>query len=132
MTINATTAEGIATIEIARPQKKNALTLAMYDAMTDALSAAVTDEAVRLSLIHICHSAHRVSQSLRRLVGDQRWVVCRFARTTAFGVLNCAVILADRWVGCRLNHRVLRFLQQMAKNRTRHLTLRTSIVVCNR
>jgi len=51
MTINATTAEGIATIEIARPQKKNALTLAMYDAMTDALSAAVTDEAVRAVLI---------------------------------------------------------------------------------
>jgi enoyl-CoA hydratase/carnithine racemase len=51
MTINTTTVGGVATIEIARPQKKNALTLAMYDAMTDALSAAVTDEAVRSVLI---------------------------------------------------------------------------------
>jgi enoyl-CoA hydratase/carnithine racemase len=51
MTINTTTVGGVATIEIARPQKKNALTLAMYDAMTDALAAAVADEAVRAVLI---------------------------------------------------------------------------------
>jgi enoyl-CoA hydratase/carnithine racemase len=51
MTINTTTAGGVATIEIARPQKKNALTLAMYAAMTDAITAAVADEAVRALLI---------------------------------------------------------------------------------
>lgn len=51
MTINATTADGVATIEIARSQKKNALTLAMYEAMTDAITNAVADGAVRAILI---------------------------------------------------------------------------------
>jgi enoyl-CoA hydratase/carnithine racemase len=51
MTINTTTAGGVATLEIARPEKKNALTLAMYEAMTDAITAAVADDAVRALLI---------------------------------------------------------------------------------
>ena len=38
---------GVATIEIARPEKKNALTRVMYQAMTDALVAANTDKSVR-------------------------------------------------------------------------------------
>jgi enoyl-CoA hydratase/carnithine racemase len=38
---------GVVTIEIARPEKKNALTLAMYDAMTDAIGKAVADDTVR-------------------------------------------------------------------------------------
>jgi len=42
---------GVATIEIARPEKKNALTQAMYTAMGDALRAATADNAVRSVLI---------------------------------------------------------------------------------
>ncbi len=41
----------MATIEIARPEKKNALTVAMYQAMADALNAARADAAVRAVLI---------------------------------------------------------------------------------
>jgi enoyl-CoA hydratase/carnithine racemase len=51
MSIKTATLNGVATIEIARPEKKNALTVAMYQAMTDALHAAQTDAAVRAVLI---------------------------------------------------------------------------------
>ncbi len=51
MTIKTATINGVATIEIARPEKKNALTVAMYQAMTDALVAAREDAAVRAVLI---------------------------------------------------------------------------------
>jgi len=51
MSIKTATLNGVATIEIARPEKKNALTVAMYQAMTDALVAAREDAAVRAVLI---------------------------------------------------------------------------------
>jgi enoyl-CoA hydratase/carnithine racemase len=51
MGIKAATLNGVATIEIARPEKKNALTAAMYQAMADALRAAQADPAVRAVLI---------------------------------------------------------------------------------
>ncbi len=51
MSIKTATLNGVATIEIARPEKKNALTVAMYQAMTDALVAAKADNAVRAVLI---------------------------------------------------------------------------------
>jgi enoyl-CoA hydratase/carnithine racemase len=51
MSIKTATFNGVATIEIARPEKKNALTVAMYQAMTDALLAAKADSAVRAVLI---------------------------------------------------------------------------------
>jgi len=51
MTIKTATLNGVATIEIARPEKKNALTAAMYQAMADALRAAADDSAVRAVLI---------------------------------------------------------------------------------
>ena len=51
MTIKTATHEGVATIEIARPEKKNAITMAMYQAMGDALKAANADNAVRAVLI---------------------------------------------------------------------------------
>ncbi len=50
MNIRTATLNGVATIEIARPEKKNALTLEMYLAMTDAVSAAVADAGVRVLL----------------------------------------------------------------------------------
>ena len=51
MSIKTAVLNGVATIEIARPEKKNALTVAMYQAMTDALNAAKADPAVRAVLI---------------------------------------------------------------------------------
>ena len=51
MSIKTATLNGVATIEIARPEKKNALTVAMYQAMADALLAATADDAVRAVLI---------------------------------------------------------------------------------
>lgn len=51
MTIKTAVLNGVASIEIARPEKKNALTAAMYQAMADALSAAQADASVRAVLI---------------------------------------------------------------------------------
>jgi enoyl-CoA hydratase/carnithine racemase len=51
MSIKTATLNGVATIEIARPEKKNALTVAMYQAMADAINAAAADGAVRAVLI---------------------------------------------------------------------------------
>lgn len=51
MSIKTATLNGVLTIEIARPEKKNAITQAMYQAMADALAAANDDKAVRAVLI---------------------------------------------------------------------------------
>jgi enoyl-CoA hydratase/carnithine racemase len=51
MNIKTATLNGVATIEIARPEKKNAITAAMYQQMADALNAAKADAAVRAVLI---------------------------------------------------------------------------------
>ncbi len=51
MSIKTATLNGVATIEIARPEKKNAITAAMYQAMADGINAAVADPAVRALLI---------------------------------------------------------------------------------
>ena len=51
MSIKTAVLNGVATVEIARPEKKNALTVAMYQAMTEALVAAKADSAVRAVLI---------------------------------------------------------------------------------
>jgi enoyl-CoA hydratase/carnithine racemase len=52
MTIRTHTADGVCTIEIARPEKKNALTVVMYQQMADAIAAAHDEPAVRAILIH--------------------------------------------------------------------------------
>ncbi len=52
MTIITETTEGVARIEIARPEKKNALTTAMYQQLADALTAAQADPAVHAVLMH--------------------------------------------------------------------------------
>lgn len=52
MSIKTETHDGIARIEIARPEKKNALSAAMYSAMDEAIRAAVADPSVRALLIH--------------------------------------------------------------------------------
>ena len=51
MSIKTATHQGVTTLEIARPEKKNALTQAMYQAMADAIHAARNDNAVRALLI---------------------------------------------------------------------------------
>jgi enoyl-CoA hydratase/carnithine racemase len=51
MTIKTATLNGVATIEIARPEKKNAITMAMYEAMADALYDAQLDSSIRSVLI---------------------------------------------------------------------------------
>jgi enoyl-CoA hydratase/carnithine racemase len=51
MSIKTAIVNGVATIEIARPEKKNALTREMYSAMADALIEANTDKTVRAVLI---------------------------------------------------------------------------------
>ena len=51
MTIKTATLNGVATIEIARPEKKNAITGAMYVQMAEALIAATGDAAVRAVLL---------------------------------------------------------------------------------
>jgi enoyl-CoA hydratase/carnithine racemase len=50
--IRIETKDRVLRIEIARPEKKNALTQAMYGAMADALQSADKDPGVRSVLIH--------------------------------------------------------------------------------
>jgi enoyl-CoA hydratase/carnithine racemase len=50
--IRTETKDGVLRIEIDRPDKKNALTAAMYQAMADAIKAAEADSKVRAVLIH--------------------------------------------------------------------------------
>lgn len=49
--IKSDTADGILTLTISRPEKKNALTVAMYAALADSISQADDDESVRVILI---------------------------------------------------------------------------------
>ncbi|SEK94712.1 Enoyl-CoA hydratase/carnithine racemase [Roseateles sp. YR242] len=51
MSIKTAIVNGVQTIEIARPEKKNALTRAMYQEMADTLNAANEDNTVRAVLI---------------------------------------------------------------------------------
>ena len=52
MTVVSTTINGVARIQITRPEKKNAITAAMYQVMAEALAAAQDDSAARAILIH--------------------------------------------------------------------------------
>jgi enoyl-CoA hydratase/carnithine racemase len=51
MSIKSATLNGVATIEIARPEKKNAITGAMYHQLAEAIDAAAADPAVRALLL---------------------------------------------------------------------------------
>ena len=52
MSIRSQTVNGVARIEIARPEKKNAITVAMYSQLAEAVGAAHEDASVRAILIH--------------------------------------------------------------------------------
>ena len=54
----------VATIELARPDKKNALTAAMYAAMTESLAAAEADPRVGAILIHGTHDCFTAGNDL--------------------------------------------------------------------
>ena len=74
MSIKTATLNGVATIEIARPEKKNALTVAMYQAMADALVAAREADAVRAVLITgqpaIFTSGNDIEDFMKRRPGE--------------------------------------------------------------
>src|SRR5688572_2097379 len=50
MSVASTCVNGVARIQITRPEKKNAITASMYQSMADALAAANEDSAVRAIL----------------------------------------------------------------------------------
>jgi enoyl-CoA hydratase/carnithine racemase len=52
VTILTETAEAVARIQIARPERKNAITVAMYAQLADAVAAAEADASVRVILVH--------------------------------------------------------------------------------
>ena len=78
-------------IEIARPEKKNALTQEMYAAMADALAAADGDPQVRVALIHGARAiasppatTSRISSTGRRIPSPApRTVSCAASRPSA-------------------------------------------------
>ncbi|MGH8673120.1 MAG: enoyl-CoA hydratase [Burkholderiales bacterium] len=88
--IRTETQDRVLRIEIARPEKKNALTQAMYAAMADALQSADKDPAVRVVLIHgarDCFTAgNDLKDFLERPPHSQEAPVSRFlAMLPAFG-----------------------------------------------
>jgi len=87
MTITVDTSAGVATIAIARPQKKNALTSAMYKAMTDAITAAVADNAVRALLITgqpgVFTSGNDLEEFMQQPPASEDSPVFRFMQTLA-------------------------------------------------
>jgi enoyl-CoA hydratase/carnithine racemase len=84
MSIKTATHNGVATIEIARPQKMNALTVEMYQAMADALAAAREDATVRAVLIGgqpgIFTSGNDLEDFMRRPRQGEDSPVLRFMR----------------------------------------------------
>ncbi|MCR5866657.1 MAG: enoyl-CoA hydratase [Aquincola tertiaricarbonis] len=84
MTIKTAIVDGVATIEIARPEKKNALTQAMYDAMAQALRDAQADNAVRAVLITgqpgIFTSGNDLEDFMQRPPAGEESAVFRFMK----------------------------------------------------
>ena len=89
MTIRTATLNKVLTIEIARPEKKNALTQAMYTAMAEALEAANTDAGVRAVLITgqpgIFTSGNDIDDFMQRPPQGEDTSVARFMRA----LLDC-------------------------------------------
>ena len=87
MSIKTATLNGVLTIEIARPEKKNALTLAMYQAMADAIGSAVADAAVRALLITgqpgVFTSGNDLEDFMQRPPAGEDSPVFRFMRALA-------------------------------------------------
>jgi enoyl-CoA hydratase/carnithine racemase len=77
----------VAAIGIRRPQRKNALTAEMYDAMAAALAQAEADDAVRVALFHGTDDAftagNDIEDFVRRPPADEDAPVFRFLRTVS-------------------------------------------------
>ena len=84
MSIRAGVVNGVATIEIARPEKKNAITAAMYEAMAEAIAAAGDDAAVRALLMTgqpgVFTSGNDIEDFLQRPPRDENAPVFQFMR----------------------------------------------------
>ncbi|MES2715458.1 MAG: enoyl-CoA hydratase [Pseudomonadota bacterium] len=89
MSIRTATLNKVLTIEIARPEKKNALTQGMYTAMAEALEAAQTDAGVRVVLITgqpgIFTSGNDIDDFMQRPPQGEDTPVARFMRA----LLDC-------------------------------------------
>ena len=89
MTIRTATLNKVLTIEIARPEKKNALTQAMYTAMAEALEGANADAGVRSVLITgqpgIFTSGNDIDDFMQRPPQGEDTPVARFMRA----LLDC-------------------------------------------
>jgi enoyl-CoA hydratase/carnithine racemase len=87
MTIRTVNTNGVAVIEIARPEKKNALTQAMYTAMAEAIVAADADAAVRALLITgqpgIFTSGNDLEDFMQRPPASEESPVFRFMKALA-------------------------------------------------
>jgi enoyl-CoA hydratase/carnithine racemase len=70
MSIKTTTADGVARIEIARPEKRNALSAAMYLDMAAAINAARGDTKVRSILIHGSIDVFTAGNDLEDFIND--------------------------------------------------------------
>jgi enoyl-CoA hydratase/carnithine racemase len=77
-------ADGILTIRLNRPEKKNAISVAMYGAIADALERAATEPAVRVTVItgtaDAFTSGNDVADFLKRPPSDGESPVFRFLR----------------------------------------------------
>ncbi|OYU29420.1 enoyl-CoA hydratase [Paucibacter aquatile] len=84
MSIKTAVVNGVATIEIARPERKNALTGAMYEAMAEALIAVNSDKTVRAVLIqgqpNIFTSGNDIDDFMSRPPRDEDAPVFQFMR----------------------------------------------------
>ena len=70
MSIKTATLNGVATIEIARPEKKNALTIAMYQAMAEALDAAQADATIAAGY------QRNLAAQIKRFIGHFSPLLC--------------------------------------------------------
>jgi enoyl-CoA hydratase/carnithine racemase len=84
MNIRTGVLNGVATIEIARPEKKNAITAAMYEAMAEAIIVAGDDAAVRALLVTgqpgVFTSGNDIEDFLQRPPRDEDAPVFQFMR----------------------------------------------------
>ena len=87
MNVTTRAADGVLFIGIDRPDKKNALTAAMYAAMADALRAGEADSSVRCALIHGSDTAFTAGNDLADFLNDppkdENAPVHRFLRAIA-------------------------------------------------
>jgi len=79
--------DGVARIGIVRPQKKNALTQAMYAALADALDAAESDVSINAILLHgtdeVFSAGNDMQDFLTHFALDESAPVVRFLHTLA-------------------------------------------------